>query len=860
MFIKLLELENVEGVWVTMHVHRITIDFSQQKHGICLITGPNGKGKTVILSHLHPFATVGNVDVRDDLNMILEGESGHKKIIIVDDKNEYEIDHFYMPTKTSHTIKSFIKKNGEELNSNGNVTSFKMIVKAELDIEQEYMRLVRLGNNATNLIALRSSERKTFMSKLLEDANIYLKHFTKISGDVTKLKALISHLSDKIKKTSIEDPDETKALIASGKENLSRMLSDAEKLMEKLNVINFQLKELPSDMEFELTQISLSLKKLKAYKDLASGDLEKKETDLRVMIATKQARKEFLEEQIRAITEDINTAARNLAVAEENLDRLLSSVDLNGLKEIIAELEEKVSLGNKTYSVLEELPSHHKEDIEELLVFLREKQDLLNTTYEFGREPIQKVVELIKESRDVTDYCDHKLAQIALEQDDLDARRFVNRLLNQHPNMTIPKNCPGNCIMTGVFSEMRRILNTSEDKKEKSKEFYEYMKLAYLHIKSVLVSFGSKEALFTKLPAYIQEMFRTDAILEHIKKVEWIYDQKILFNELTFITDYDNYLSDQEFLKEKKEELEKYAKDMPIASMESEVSSLKDKLGSLKDKKKSLLDEFDSLSEEIKRLEKDMTDIIDIASIVRKKDDLLQSQVDLESKCEKRRELLKEKDEYSKIKASVDADIKRVQDAVTSMEFNLKQYKSLMKESKSYQEIYDDMLDIRESLSSNTGIPLVFIDIYLAEAKETVNDLLHEIYKGSLEIDKFNIKSEEFTIPFIKDGTVVKDIKYASGGEKSFFLIALSFAISYQSMSRYNIMLLDELDSVLDESNRSGFISIVERLRTIIHAEQTFVISHNNMFSMYPVDYISVVDKKPEGMPYANYIEIRKEN
>ena len=860
MFIKLLELENVEGVWVTMHVRKLIIDFSKQKYGICLITGPNGKGKTVLLSHLHPFATVGNVDVRDDLNMILEGESGHKKIVIVDNGNEYEIDHFYTPTKTSHTIKSFIKKNGEELNPNGNVTSFKVVVKAELDIEQEYMRLVRLGNSAINLIALRSSERKAFMSKLLEDTNIYLKHFTKISGDVTKLKALISHLSDKIRKTNIDDPEEAKELISSGKDNLSRLTFELEQIVEKLNVINFQLKDLPSDMEFELTQISLSLKKLKAYKDLASEDLEKKETDLRILIATNTARKEFLEEQIRTINEDINTTARNLAVAEENLDRMLSSVDINGLKEIIAELEDKVAQGNKLYSVLEEIPMHHKEDIEELLVFLREKQELLTTTYEFGREPIQKVVELIKESRDVTDYCNNKLTQLASEQDDRDARRFVNRLINQNPTMTIPKNCPGNCLMTGIFSEMRRILNTSEDKKEKSKEFYEYMKLAYLHIKAVLVSFGSKEELFTRLPAYIQDMFRTDVILDHITKVEWIYDQKILFNELTFITDYDNYLSDQGLLKEKKEELAKYAKDMPIDSMESEVSSLENKLESLKTKKKSLIDEFDSLSEEIKRLEKDIDDVIDIASTVRKKDELLQTQSDLEIKCEKRRELLREKDEYSKKKSSVDSDMRRIQDAVTSMEFNLKQYKSLLKESKSYQEVYDDMVDIRESLSSNTGIPLVFIDIYLAEAKETVNDLLHEIYKGSLEIDRFNIKADEFTIPFVKDGIVVDDIKYASGGEKSFFLIALSFAISYQSMSRYNIMLLDELDSVLDESNRSGFISIVERLRTIIHAEQTFVISHNNMFSMYPVDYISVVDKKPEGMPYANYIEIRKEN
>lgn len=859
MFIEYLELENFEGIEATMHVHKISIDLSKQKNGICLIAGPNGKGKTVLLSQLNPFATLGNVDVRDDLNVIIEGKSGHKKIIIVDGENQFIIDHFYTPIKTSHTIKSFIKKNGEELNPNGNVTSFKLVVKDELDIEQDYMKLVRLGNNVTNIISLKSAERKAFMSKLLEDANVYLKHHAKVSSDVTKLKALISHLADKIRKTAIEDPEEAAELISSGKKNLDKLSGSLESTVEQLNVINFQLKDLPSDMEFELTQISLGLKKLKAYKDLSSEDLQRKESDLRVELATKNARKEFLEDQIHSISEEINSTAGNLAVAKENLDRLLSSVDINGIKDLILDLEKKTAESRKVYSVMDEQPTYHKEDIEELIVFLREKQELLTTTYEFGREPIQKVVELIKDARNVTDYCNAKIAQIDLEQDDRDARRFVNRLLNRNPNITIPKKCPGNCFMTGVFSEMRRILETSDDKKEKSREFYNYMNMAYMHIKSVLVSFGSKEKLFEKLPEYIQKMFLTNTLLDHIAKVEWIYDQKVLFNELGFITDYDNYLADCDLLDEKKSELSRYAKEMPIDTMESEVASLERKLESLKSKKKKLLDEFDSLKEEIGRLDTSISDVVDIASLVRKKDEFIKSQKELEDKCEKRRILLKNRDEFDKRRRELESEERRISEAVSSMEFNLKQYKSFTKESKSYQEIYDDLCLIRESLSSNTGIPLVFIDIYLAEAKDTVNDLLYEIYKGAMEIDRFNIKSEEFTIPFVKDGKIIEDIKYASQGEQSFFLIALSFAISYRSMSRYNIMLLDELDSVLDETNRSGFISIVERLRTIIRAEQTFVISHNNMFSMYPVDYISVVDKKPEGMPHANYIEIRKE-
>ena len=78
-------------------------------------------------------------------------------------------------------------------------------------------------------------------------------------------------------------------------------------------------------------------------------------------------------------------------------------------------------------------------------------------------------------------------------------------------------------------------------------------------------------------------------------------------------------------------------------------------------------------------------------------------------------------------------------------------------------------------------------------------------------------------------------------------------------MSKYNIMLLDELDSVLDESRRQSFIAIIEKQMEKIEAEQIFAISHNNMFSMYPIDLISVVDKATGYGKLTNVIEIEKE-
>jgi DNA repair exonuclease SbcCD ATPase subunit len=66
-------------------------------------------------------------------------------------------------------------------------------------------------------------------------------------------------------------------------------------------------------------------------------------------------------------------------------------------------------------------------------------------------------------------------------------------------------------------------------------------------------------------------------------------------------------------------------------------------------------------------------------------------------------------------------------------------------------------------------------------------------------------------IPYYKNNQLVKDIAMASQGERSIASLALSFALSCQNLSKYNIMLLDELDSTLDTNNRKLFIKILEK-------------------------------------------------
>jgi len=78
----------------------------------------------------------------------------------------------------------------------------------------------------------------------------------------------------------------------------------------------------------------------------------------------------------------------------------------------------------------------------------------------------------------------------------------------------------------------------------------------------------------------------------------------------------------------------------------------------------------------------------------------------------------------------------------------------------------------------------------------------------------------------------------ASQGETALVSMAISMALIENSLRKYNIILLDELDSTLDIRNKKDYINILEKQIELLNVEQIFIISHNKEFDSYPVDLI----------------------
>jgi len=226
-----IKLKNYASIYTGLHKKEIEIDFTKCKNNVIWLVGANGSGKTSILSTLHPFAYSGNMDVRSNSSLILPEKDGYKEIHIQDRHNLYIITHFYKWTKKeSLTVKSFIKKNNEELNPNGNVTSFLEIVKNELNIELEFLKLLRLGSNVTNIIEMKATDRKKFASDLLSDINVYTELYKKVNDDNRILKGLIKSISDKISKLGVVDESVIKSEIDTINERINLLSEDKSRL------------------------------------------------------------------------------------------------------------------------------------------------------------------------------------------------------------------------------------------------------------------------------------------------------------------------------------------------------------------------------------------------------------------------------------------------------------------------------------------------------------------------------------------------------------------------------------------------------------------------------------------------------
>lgn len=858
-----LELENFEAIKHCMHTNRIVIDFQKTQNKICLLIGPNGSGKTTILSLLNPFATLGNLDVRDGFGLILPHKNGRKEIWIQDGSNIYKIQHFYTASKETHFTKSFIQKNDVELNPNGNVTSFKEKVKEELSLELDYLKLVRLGPNVKSLIELSSTERKNFMVNLLDDIGIYTQYYKHVNGNMRTLKEMLSHTMDKIKRCQYNDEKEYKVELAALDHTITSLETRLREIQDAFAIYDNKAKELGDMIELESTlrEHQKKLKKMERAREKMGGDVkhasyyqeayQKALSDTQKYGALVEASQILLSRELEHRNE-----------LEERVQSL--SIQLEQEASMDHEVQKMQDLLDHTSKTIQEqtdlLKGFHSDldldAFEEFYSFLKASELALRKTYEFGQDPIKDVVDLIREKQNVANVINSGLLD-ATEADGAEA--FLSRI-RKIGNFSKEIACEqkSTCDAFRVWQYFSNLFIDRNPKMKRTVEYYHDMELIYESIMHIVNGFKLYPKIVEKLPKKLKSQFTAQAVLLRIEKGKPLYEESSMdqfYARLKDLYGLSDLKKQREKLFEDLERLQRFSKSHIIREDYQRVSEDLEKSKTMLSSIRDDIQDYRVKKQEAEFTAESMGDAADACEnyerVYQETEELLSKRQAYQQYDARLHEIAVDIRSYTK-------DLEEKRKERSRLETDRQLFVEMQKNLVTYQLHYDNMEYTKKALSASKGIPTLIVKHYLRDTESITNELLDIAYEGEVRVEPFDISADTFSIPVWIHGARRPDVKLASQGEVAFLSVALSFALISQSLGRYNIMSLDEVDGPLDRENRQKFIDILENQIERVGSEQNFLITHNEIFATYPVDILDLSFSKETKSRYtmANFIPI----
>jgi len=879
-----LYLKNFAHIYSGLGKYEINLDFTASNKVINVLIGKMGSCKTVILGSLQPFASFGTLDVRNQDDIILPDVDGQKIIEYADGSTLYQITHEYTWNKNTHNIKSYIQKNGIELNPNGNQSSFKLIIETEMGIEQNFLRLLRLGANVSNVINMKSTERKAFIASLLKDAEVYTLLYKKLSDDMRNINSQITVLSNKLNHIGLnheqdiqkeydvnyenilnlnQEYDDLKESIFKAKGSIDSILNgktldqykkeydyytkQKNDLLNQLNILNQKISELKSNDQ-SLEEVNKKIGALDLYIAQLNENIEKSET-------TYKEKSSELGKYVdhRKIGNDKNKIEELHHVYD---DLLLKMKDyegsLKGFKSPYGATQIVTLLGNlKTMDILiDDVAQYDLETIKRLYTsdssvntWARKYIDILN-----GKK--------IKLQRDINNikYSENYEAPSTL----------------YFPPFCPTKSCP--YYQTHPATIQRKVENdkkTDNSELERILQDVEVIDVKISKLESYPIVYSKIATLKTLWKQNYHILDQVHAIntnslliiLTNLQCRQW-YDADKLAKIVELCKKRDYYYQLVENLNATKAEIQSldiskdYSIDEKISSLEKDIDEITVNLASYEIELKTSLSTLTSYN-------KIYLELSQLSNTERERDQIKVQLDSINNELSNRNTCMSQLDEGESIISNLQADEINAHSKLKALTEKNEQIKATINDLKYTKAEFDKVLEDKENLryildavSSKEGIPLVLVKMFLNNCRDILNEMVSDVFGDVLEILEFKITEDEFKIPYSINGVKVDDIERASQGQQSVISIALSFALVRQSMFKYNIMLLDEVDGPLYKKDRSKFIAILMKQLHDINGEQVFLISHNTeIFNQLNVNYICTT---PEIIDNNEYISIMR--
>lgn len=873
-----------------------------KRNRVVMLVGANGSGKTTLLSSLHPFSTNG--DSRP--TFIVPGQEGYKEIHYADGKTKYVIRHHY-----GQSTKSYISKDGKELNESGGVRSFEDVIKREFGIDKEYFRIGRIGSNVAGFIDLPAGMRKKFIGNFLPDVDEYLRLYKVANEKFKTYKTKISYVSDNLQKLNTEENlnqtlEALEGQAAAIRKRMADLDADIARNKGRIDsldpdgALSENRNPVQSAFEQALRELRESKKTIEAhilkYPKLAAYDLAKAKEEASKSaerIVALESEKAVLESKIEECNKAAAAAANRKKDAQSEFGEMSSRQNAEELNALLSKIEKKLNkaalAAGKSLEGLDENVS-----IDSLLPVKNALdsacESLLGIKSSYSEEDVayfvkQYVAAQSPEASLAGDVARLEERAEALARQANTARIAMEQIKNQRKELKKLSLRPAKCKIDDCPFIVYAV-------KYKDRDFDS--EIAEQERKASEADADAEKVSNRKARAGRMGLILKEVSLAHRSVLKAFSDNGIepFGAAASFKTFAETLSSDINSLKSEfniDEIVETLAACRDVEILTAQKAEIVEKLLLMKDRE-SLIE---SVNSAIRNAEKEISEKTSEAEALAEK----AAEIDgLLSKERKRKSILSEfksalvavkrarrtmrenKEEYdkNKVKMSKISDLlEEIREAEKAKEaeaalcapvearaeqtrFSIGKISELKAELAELEAGFENVKLVHEALNPIKGIPVHFIEGYLSSTKRIANELLALAFKERFRV-KFEVDEKEFKIRVLTaNGEAKDDILECSQGEVAITSISISLALIEQMLSRYNVVCLDEIDSTLDQQNRRAFTNILETQIEKLGIESMFVISHNNEFYNSNVDLVLLpghdVDLDGPGMQGKNVL------
>lgn len=853
------------GFYNGMGLDVVDIDFSRCMYNIVLICGANGTGKSTLENALNIFP--------DPSSSFTPNKDAEKYLVLRDESNIYEIQIISASDLKGgrKTTKAYIKKNNIELNSNGNVSSYKDIIFSEFELDNNYISLSKLSNDDRGLGDKKPAERKRFASNIIDNLEVYNNIYKTLNKKSLVYKSQLNTLHTKIQNIGIKENLETNLANLRNKESaMNKQMMDLnnsivaiqaknsidESEAIKIQNLNQQLNDAKEAMDQLMNHINIMANRMKISFDDIGSKYDKDRELLNVY-----------ETKLESIKADWKGKSNRLASVSESIATMEAQINSSEFDDSISSRykgsNDKIKEIQKSIS---ELPIPPLPDMYLLYKFNTFCCKFIESIDVFFDNMKPSDIEFVVHNNitdEISKYTNQQ-NKIMLEVDSVkDDIAKVRDDMNQVSAFSSkPKDCKINdCPFISAGYKIIKDLNGEhiEDRLISLHTKLEDLSKSITDTQQLIDycnSMISKSTQYQSIRALVSD--NSDAIsLFDPDLLSNLDDMLINTNTFGFERDHqviidaiNLYLmleSEQKTNKELEIQYKSFSDKIQL------INSNKAIIEKMKLERDELIADINSLKSEIDNYESLInqlnTNIVNEAEYSRFVDNYNEQKKiynDAKSKLDEYSEkAAKATEDLSKIqemRSKIDelsALLKPVMQGISTISGQLTLIDSYYKEYNEYKQQYD-MIEVIKKYCSPTGggIQTLFMQIYMAKTLDLSNQLLGMLFNGEYQLMEFVINESEFRIPFVGNGLPVDDISSGSSSQIAIMGMIINLVLLHQASTKFNIARLDEIDGPLDTNNRLGFVNTLYNLIQMLGIEQLFLISHSIEADTSSVDII----------------------